>query len=488
MQRTGAAVGHHRKIARVEAALCGDARHHMRHGRGGDADDAAGGFDHADRKRRRQHVLHGLLCAFQVEAHFATKKAVRRQPPEDQVGVRHGRLGAALPVAHRSGRGTSTLRSDAQAPAGFHPRNAAAAGADLLDVDQGNLDRQAFLVAADHDIARHHHLTTQHHTGLGGSAAHIEGDGIGQAQALAHRSRADHARGRAGFEHAYAFALRVGHIEQAPGGLHNEERTAELLRGKAFVDFLQVVTHARADVGVGCHRRGSLEFAIFLGKLVRCGDEHARTGALDHLAGAQFVVGVGVGMQEQDGDGADALPGQMRGNGCDLCLVQRNQRLALRVHALGHLDAPRARYQRDVLAEEQVVGVRPVDAPDFVDVAKAPRGQERRRRTGTLEHGVDADGGAMQEQARVRDRSAGLSHAMQNAFDQVRRRGEGLAEERLAGGLVEADNVGERATDVGGNAEMRRGALARRVCLLRIAHAFLSMQHAHGAPRIRNDV
>ena len=65
------------------------------------------------------------------------------------------------------------------------------------------------------------------------------------------------------------------------------------------------------------------------------------------------------------------------------------------------LKAQRALDQRLVLVEKEVVGVWAVDAPDFVDVAKAFGDQQRGVGAVTLQQGVDGDGGAVQEQIAV---------------------------------------------------------------------------------------
>ncbi len=85
----------------------------------------------------------------------------------------------------------------------------------------------------------------------------------------------------------------------------------------------------------------------------------------------------------------------------NLLLVERDQHLALGVHALRHLEAQVALDQRLVLLEEQIVGVGPVDAADLVDVAEALASSAARSRgAGALQDGVDRDRRAVQEQLR----------------------------------------------------------------------------------------
>ena len=90
-----------------------------------------------------------------------------------------------------------------------------------------------------------------------------------------------------------------------------------------------------------------------------------------------LVRGIAVGVQEQDGDRLRARAHRVGRGGAHRVLVELDQHLALRVHALADLVAQVALDQRLVPAEEQIVGFRPVDAADLVDVAEALRGDER---------------------------------------------------------------------------------------------------------------
>ena len=85
---------------------------------------------------------------------------------------------AAVPVADRAGRGAGAFRPDAQRAASRRARDAAAAGADLLNIDHRDLHRQARGVAADQRAAGHQHVAVMNDAGLGGRAAHVEGDGV----------------------------------------------------------------------------------------------------------------------------------------------------------------------------------------------------------------------------------------------------------------------------------------------------------------------
>ena len=161
-----------------------------------------------------------------VERHLAAEEAVGAEPPEHQIGVGDGRLGAAEPVAGRPGRRAGALRPDAQA-AVIDARDRAAAGADLEDVHHGDLHRQRLVVAADQRLRGGQRLALVDDAGLGGGAAHVEGDGVLDAERVAERLRADHAGGRPGLQHADALVLRLRRLVEPAGRLHDQERAVE---------------------------------------------------------------------------------------------------------------------------------------------------------------------------------------------------------------------------------------------------------------------
>ena len=52
-----------------------------------------------------------------------------------------------------------------------------------------------------------------------------------------------------------------------------------------------------------------------------------------------------------------------------------------------------------MLAEEEIVGIRPVDAADLVDIAEALGDEERGLGALALQDGIDGDGGAVEKQS-----------------------------------------------------------------------------------------
>src|SRR5215470_16113240 len=127
-------------------------------------------------------------------------------------------------------------------------------------------------------------------------------------------------------------------------------------------------------------------------------------------------------MKEQNGDRLNALPDELRDRRTHLAFIECDQDLAARVHALMHLPAQRTLDQRLVLAKEQVVGIRPIDAADLIYITESARRDQRASRTRALKDRVDHDGGAMEEEMRCAERNAGLCNARCNPCHETLRR------------------------------------------------------------------
>ena len=138
------------------------------------------------------------------------RKYARVEPAEHDVGVGHGRLDAAAPVTDRARVGARALRPDAEQPARVDPRDRAAPGADLDEVDDRRPHRVArerhaadprARVAADVVVLRHRRPAVLDQADLRRRAAHVEGEDVGPAERLAEVRRGDHAGGRPRLDH-----------------------------------------------------------------------------------------------------------------------------------------------------------------------------------------------------------------------------------------------------------------------------------------------
>ena len=90
------------------------------------------------------------------------------------MGIGHGRLGAAAPVAGRPRVGPGTQRSDAQHTALVNPDQAAATGADRVDIEHRRADRQIIDVEFVGDPGR----AVLDQANVGAGPAHVEGDQV----------------------------------------------------------------------------------------------------------------------------------------------------------------------------------------------------------------------------------------------------------------------------------------------------------------------
>ena len=140
---------------------------------------------------------------------------------------------------------------------------------------------------------------------------------------------------------------------------------------------------------------------------------------LDQLLGARLVAGIAVAIEEQDRDRFDAEAVELRPEVRNFRLVERDVDVAVGQDSLARLEAQRALDQRLVFLEEQVVGIRPVDAADFVDVAKAFGDDEGGLGAGAFQDGVDGHRRAMEEQPGVRIGGTCMGDRRRNSLDQM---------------------------------------------------------------------
>ena len=156
MDATIAAEGKQGEIARIAAAIGRDRLDGPHHGDVGETVNPECCIPHAATERGGDPVREGLSGRLRLDRHRAAGQGIRVQIAESDIGIGHGRLGAAGVVADRAWRGTGTLRADLERTCRIDRDEAAAAGADFRDVD----DRQLQGVAtALHQPARQRNAT-----------------------------------------------------------------------------------------------------------------------------------------------------------------------------------------------------------------------------------------------------------------------------------------------------------------------------------------
>jgi hypothetical protein len=139
---------------------------------------------------------------------------------------------------------------------------------------------------------------------------------------------------------------------------------------------------------------------------MRGDDRGAWQQRAQHRRGHLLVLGTRPGMQEAHGDRFHPGGCQLPRDRLDLAGGQRLGLLPPVARPLCHLEAQVPGHERDRLAVGEVVQVGPVRPADLEHVAEAAGGHERGHRAGPLGHGVDDDGGAVNER-----RDAGGRHS-----------------------------------------------------------------------------
>ena len=302
VQRPGAAEREEREVARVVAAL------HRHHADGADhvvvddgEDAARGGLD-AHAQRLGDAAVDRCACAFGIESEAAAQQ-VGRQVAEGEMGVRDGRLDAAAAVADRPRHGTGALRAHDQRARVRHARDGTAACADGDDVDHRQADRPVADAAGGGETR----LAAVDQGDVGRGAADVDADQVRVPAAGADIGRTDRAGRRAGQRRLDGRAPHGARAGHPAARLHQQQRRGDALLGDARIQPRHVGRHHRHDAGVEDGRHAALVLAEHGQHLAGQRDQRVR-----HLLGedggdAALVRGVGVAVQQHDGDRADAL-------------------------------------------------------------------------------------------------------------------------------------------------------------------------------------
>ena len=271
-------------------------------------------------------VRHAAPGELGVDHHVAVRQGSRADVAQHDVGIGQRGLAAAPAVAGRSRARPGRARADAQAAGRVHVRHAAAAGADLGDVDGRGADQ---LAATSHQATaggqrRPHlvlggiaHAPALDQRRLGGGAAHVEGDDVGHSQPPGGQVGGQDAGRGTGLEHEDRPPGGVRLRGQAAGRLHDEQRGVDAQLVQAAPHRQQVGSHRRAHVGVDRGRRRALVLAPLRQDLARQRHLHprqlpAQECAAQERADLTLVLRVRIGVQQADGDRLHSLPHQRR--------------------------------------------------------------------------------------------------------------------------------------------------------------------------------
>ena len=194
-----------------------------------------------------------------VERHPAAEQAARGKAPEHQIGVGHGRLLAAQAVAGRARQGAGALRADLEEPVPVEPGDRAAAGADGVDVDHRQADREVGDLAVEAD----RRAAAPDQGDVGAGPAHVEGDDVRPAGGRRDLDRADDARRGTGERGADRQIAGAGERHQPAARLVDADLGLGEPLAQRGLEPRQVAHHHRLQIGV---QRGGRE-ALVLAEL-----------------------------------------------------------------------------------------------------------------------------------------------------------------------------------------------------------------------------
>ena len=223
-------------------------------------DDAGGRRVGIQPQRIADGAAQGRAGRAGIEGEAAASEPRRVVAAQGEVRVGDRRALAAAPVAGRPRVGACGLRADGDAPQGVHMRQAAAAGADLDHLDDGNAERQAGALpetahSGDLEAAAGLRLAVIDEAYLGGGAPHVERQHLLQPRSAGDGGGEDGAPGRAALDQADWEAARGFHGRQAAARQHQEQRRADAGLAQPGFEPTQVALHQRLHVGVR-HGRG----------------------------------------------------------------------------------------------------------------------------------------------------------------------------------------------------------------------------------------
>ena len=377
-----------------------------------------------------------------LEADRAAVDPLRVQIAEDQVGVAHGRLGAAEPVARGSGDGAGAARPDLQGAGRVDPGDRAAAGADRLDGHRGQPDR----IVAELPLARRLRYAVGDEADVRGGAAHVKGERPRQLERAGQMRGRRHARG--GARHGHCQWARPGGIDRhhAAGRVKEMNRNRAGLRREARHQVVDVTRGQRHHRRVEHRRARALVFPELGVDLAR--NRHVGEMRGDRSPQRLLVRRVCIRVEETDRHALDALAPEPLDDGGHFAEIERRQHRAVGPDALAHLGAKPARHEGLGLGRQiDPVEMRTVHTADLEHVAEAPRGDEADSVDLALDDRVGDERGPVGERGAAAGRAADGGQAVEQTSGRIgggRRHLEGARPARGVAG----DEIGEGAAHV----------------------------------------
>ena len=270
--------------------------------------------------------------------------------------------------------------------------------------------------------------------------------------------RADDAGRGTAFHDAGRHLHHLCRVEDAAARLHDEQLPGQTGLAQPVAKLAYICRHRRPYIGVDDGGAAAFVFADLRQDIHGKRHEDPGQGRAQPRPDTPFMVGVRIGLQETDRDRLDARGAQRVDRRIDVGLVERRQHGTVGGDALGDLEPQVARRERRRLDVMRVVEAWDPDPAQLEHVAEPARGEQRGARALVLQDRIRGDGAAMQHLPEGLRIEAERRREFENAGDDaagvvVRRRGQLARREPPV--RQEQRDVRERATDIGGDLELR---------------------------------
>ena len=308
------------------------------------------------------------------------------------MGVGDGRL-CPLSITDWSGIGPGGLRPGAQRSSVVKPSDGTAPRTDRVNVEHGNGHRQTahepFLAGGERAAL----LNVVEQCDVGRGAAHVEGDDPFTARQFGHIARAHHAAGGPGKHRADRLLGSEAGGNGAPVGLH--DLNFDFLFARHLFYLAQVAAHYRHQKGVDRHGGGALVLAELGQDFMR--DTDGQTERLQRAGDLPLVGRVDKRKQQRNSYSFRTYPAKLSNHLFDGLRVQGRQHFPARAHSFRYTQPPPRGNQRRGTGEGKIVKLFAGLASDGQHILKPFGCDQRHPRSVSSEHGVGADGGAVQQ-------------------------------------------------------------------------------------------
>ena len=187
-------------------------------------------------------------------------------------------------------------------------------------------------------------------------------------------------------------------------------------------------------------------------------DGNARPERLDPRDDSRLVNRIGIGVEQTDGDGFDALTLKIRHDGSQIVQFDGGENFAAIGQSLPDFTPQIAGHEGRRFLKVEIIEIRTRSPTDLKDIAKSGCGDEPGFGALPLCQGIDDDRRAMGEKSDIGRRHTGLGDRVQNSPLEVWGRSVCFTHAHHAAVRIEIDEIGECSPDIRGDPHVRQNS------------------------------